>query len=238
MDVIQEANSDNEKNQEKVPVEIESVNSEGGNINHNIKALPNSSIIKDLMTKILGRIMSSANSLTIKSFPSGASILRVAINNLGGDKLRIRDIGYELTPEIYKASSYTGFTGKRTKNENDILKMNNILRDLGYTGVGHKKLNRKTFFTITLPELFDEIQNKTFDEITDDSDYLQGEGVEIFIPSNIIDIYTRLELLLGLKISGHAETLTEASKLINEMYKRGGIQKKQQYRNALNNFST
>ena len=68
---------------------------------------------------------------------------------------------------------------------------------------------------------------------------LKGQGVEkIIIPSNTIDIYTRLEKLLGLKLSGHKSTLTEASNLIEEIYKRGETQDEQQYRNALNNFST
>ena len=67
---------------------------------------------------------------------------------------------------------------------------------------------------------------------------LQGRGIEkIIIPSNIIDIYTRLEILLGLKLSGHIDTLTEASNLIDDLYKRGEIQNKQQYRNALNKLS-
>ena len=66
---------------------------------------------------------------------------------------------------------------------------------------------------------------------------LKGKGGEkIIIQSNIIDIYTRLEVLLGLKLSGHTDTLTEASNLIDELYKRGEIQNKQQYRNALNKF--
>ena len=56
--------------------------------------------------------------------------------------------------------------------------------------------------------------------------------------SNIIDIYTRLEILLGLKLSCPSDTLTEASNLIDELYKRGEIQSKQQYRNALHKFST
>ena len=56
---------------------------------------------------------------------------------------------------------------------------------------------------------------------------LEGQGVhKIIIPSNIIDIYTRLEVLLGLKLSGHSDTLTEASNLIDELYKRGEIQNK------------
>ena len=56
------------------------------------------------------------------------------------------------------------------------------------------------------------------------------------ISSNIIDIYNRLEILLGLKLSGHTDTLTEASNLIDELYKRDEIQNKQHYRNALNKF--
>ena len=123
------------------------------------------------------------------------------------------------------------------KNEDDILTMYNIVRDLGYTGDGDKKSNRKTFFTALIPKLVDEMQNKTFDENTDDCDDLQGNGVKIIIPSNIIDIYTRLELLLGLNLSGHADTLSEASNLKDELYKRGEIQNKQQYRNALSKVS-
>ena len=68
---------------------------------------------------------------------------------------------------------------------------------------------------------------------------LQGRGIEkIIIPSNIIDIYTRLEVLLGLKLSGHTGTLTEASNSKGELYKRGELQNKQQYRNALEQLST
>ena len=68
---------------------------------------------------------------------------------------------------------------------------------------------------------------------------LQGRGIEkIIIPSNINDIFTRLEVLLELKRNGHTDTLTEASNLIEELYKRGEFQNKQQYRNALKKFST
>ena len=124
------------------------------------------------------------------------------------------------------------------KNENDILMLSNIIRDLEYTGIGDYTSKRKTFLTKTLPKLVEEIQNKIFEEITDDSDDLQGEGIKIIIPNNIIDIYTSLEILLGLKLSGHSDTLSEASNLIDELYKRGEIQNKHQYRNALNKFST
>ena len=64
---------------------------------------------------------------------------------------------------------------------------------------------------------------------------LQGEGILIIIPSNIVDIWTRLEVLLGLKLSGHTDNLTEASNLIDEFFRRGEILNEQQYRNALDN---
>ena len=190
------------------------------------------------MTKTLGRLMSSANSLKTKPTLSGATILGVPINTLGGDKLRLRGNDYDLTPEKYKALSYTGYDGEAMKNENDILLMNNIINDLGYTGRGDIKSKRKIFLTEKLPKLVEEIQNKTFEEITDNYGDLEGQGVKIIIPSNIIDIYNRLEVLLGLKLSGHTDTLTEASNHIDELYKRGEIQTKQQYRNALNKLST
>ena len=122
--------------------------------------------------------------------------------------------------------------------DDDFLMLYKILKDVKYTGSGDRPSNRKKFFTIDLSKKVSEIHNIRFDENTHESDSdLQGEGVKIITPSNIIDIYTRLEVLLGIKLSGHTDTLTEASALIDELYKRGEIQNKQQYRNALNNFS-
>ena len=88
------------------------------------------------------------------------------------------------------------------------------------------------------PRKIAKIRNPPLPAIENKSDNLQGEGVKIIIPSNITDIYTRLETLLGLKSSGHTDTLTEASNLFDELYKRGEMQNKQQYRNALNRFQT
>ena len=91
-----------------------------------------------------------------------------------------------------------------------------------------------------LPRKIAEIRNPslpTIENIESSSD-LEGQGIKIIIPNNIIDIYTRLEVLLGLKLSGHSDTLTEASNLIDELYKRGEIRNKQQYRNAINKFSS
>ena len=104
--------------------------------------------------------------------------------------------------------------------------------------INHRK-EKHFFFTKTRSKLVDDIQSKTFDEIADNSDNLEGQGIEkIIIPSNIIHIYTRLEVLLGFKLSGHTNTLTEAGNLIDKFYNRGEIQNEEQYRNALNKFST
>ena len=40
-------------------------------------------------------------------------------------------------------------------------------------------------------------------------------------PSIFYDIWTRQEVLLGLKLSGHTDTLTEDINLIDELKKRG-----------------
>ena len=207
------------------------------NSNDKIKALPNSSKFSNSMKQMIGSLMNSRNSLKISQDDLGrANILCIPIQILESDTIKIKENVYELTPEIYKALTYTTFTGNTMKDEIDILMLYNIIRDIGYNGIGDRDSKRKIFFTKKLPKLLEDIQNKTFDEITDDSDDLQGEGLKIIIPSNIIDIYTRLEVLLGLKLSGHTDTLTEAGNLIDELYKRGEIQNKQQYRNALSKF--
>ena len=61
--------------------------------------------------------------------------------------------------------------------------------------------------------------------------------MEIIIPSIIIGIRTRLEVLLGLKLSGDTDTSTEASNLMDEICKKGEIQNEQQYRSVLNKLA-
>ena len=81
-----------------------------------------------------------------------------------------------------------------------------------------------------------EIIEDSHEEISDND--LEGQGIEeIIIPSNIIDIYTRLEVLLGLKLSAHSDSLTEASNLIDELYKTGERENKR-CKNALDKFHT
>ena len=69
------------------------------------------------MTETLGALMNSKNSSKLIPDDSGrASILGVPINTLGGDRIQINDNIFDLTPEIYKALSFTGYTGNTMKN--------------------------------------------------------------------------------------------------------------------------
>ena len=58
------------------------------------------------------------------------------------------------------------------------------------------------------------------------------------MPSDTNEIWTRLQVLLGLKLAklaGHTDTLIEASQLLDALLKRGEIETEQQYRNAIDN---
>ena len=115
------------------------------NSNDNIPNRPNSSKFTNSIRQMLGSLMNSRNSPKNTQDESGrANILGVPIEISEADTIKINEDIYQLTPEIYKALSSTTYTGKTIKNEDDILMMYDIVRDLGYTGVGDKKSNRKT----------------------------------------------------------------------------------------------
>ena len=127
-----------------------------------MKTLPNSSKLSNSMPEMIGSLKSSWNSLKTNQDDesSRTHILGVFIQISGADRININENICELTPETHKALSSPTYTGKTKKNENDILIMNNIIRDLRYTGRGDRDSKRKTFFTKKLPKLADEIQKK------------------------------------------------------------------------------
>ena len=88
-----------------------------------------------------------------------------------------------------------------------------------------------------LDKQINKILSRSFQSGTDSVD-LEGQEVKNIVPSNILDIYPRLDVLLGLKVSGHTNTLTEGSNLFDDLYKRGEIHKEQQYRTAPNSNNT
>ena len=134
----------------------------------------------------------------------------------------IKNQEYDIKPNIQEYFTNTKQT-TRNMDDEDKLTVYDILKNTGFYSMRHTKglySNRFKDAFYNLPKEIDKVQNPPLPAIEND---LQGEGVKIIIPSNIIDIYTRLEVLLGLKLSGHTDTSTEASNLIDELYKRGEI---------------
>ena len=143
---------------------------------------------------------------------------------LGGTEVEINDKKFNITQGIQNVFTQTSNIPLKKLNNQEREIYNSILETLDFENYKPKSGESKSGRYNQSKSNFNKRN-------------LQGEGVKIIIPTNIIDIYTRLEVLLGLKLSGHTNTLTEASNLIDELYKRGEIQTKQQYRNALNKFS-
>ena len=143
----------------------------------------------------------------------------------GDSRIEIKGKEFNITPNLQNV--FTDTSGKSLKklDKMEIITYKQLLKTLNYKNFKPKFGENKSGRYKNTKNILTPIN-------------LQGRGVEkIIIPSSVIDIYTRLEVLLGLKLSGHTNVLTESSNLIDELYKRGEIQNKQQYRNALDKFS-
>ena len=158
------------------------------------------------------------------------------VKMLGGTKIEIDENEYNITPGLQKVFTNTTYETAKSMSDMEKVVFRDILQKTNYNTYKRGKGNmsgRDRYIRYGLDDEVRRIVN------LDTKPKLKSKGVEkIIIPSNIIDIYTRLEVLLGLRLSRRTDTLTEASNLIDELYKRGEIQNKQQYRNALNKFST
>ena len=163
---------------------------------------------------------------------------KIPIIPQGENRVSIKGKEFDIKPNIQNYFTNTRLTTKNMDNE-DKLTVYDILKKTGFYSMMHTKglkSARMQDALYNLPNEIAKIQNPPLPTIEIESNDLQGEGVKIIIPSNRIDIYSRLEVLLGLKLSGHTDCLSEASNLIDESYKRGEIQNKRQYRNALDKF--
>ena len=74
---------------------------------------------------------------------------------------------------------------RKMKKDGDILTFSNNSNNIGYTSDGDRTSERDQFFMTVIPRKI----AKNEAGIEDKSDDLQGEGVKIIIPSNIIDIW-------------------------------------------------
>ena len=65
---------------------------------------------------------------------------------------------------MQKALSSTGFSGKIMKKDSVFLTLNNITKDIGYTGIGDRPYKRKMFLLKGLLETVAEIQSRNLCE--------------------------------------------------------------------------
>ena len=198
----------------------------------------NEGVIYDVeLENTLNNMKDKAGFLKIEERGNGDDFLNgLPIKKLGGNKIEIKNKEFTVTPGLRKVLTKKTYKSIKSLNDNEKVVLRDLLSKIGYYSrkpTGRKPSGLDNYIKY---ELDDEVR-KILD--LDIKPKLKGKGVEkIIIPSNIIDIYTRLEVFLGLKLSGHRDSLTEASNLIDELYKRGEIQNKQQYRNALRKFQT
>ena len=61
--------------------------------------------------------------------------------------------------------------------------------------------------------------------------------MKVIFPSNFIELYTKLDVVLGWKLSGPTNTLTKASNLTFEFYRKGELENGYQNLFALDKLS-
>ena len=146
------------------------------------------------------------------------------VEKMGGNKPKINEKIYNITPGTQNFLTDTSNIPLK-KLDKDREKTNGII----------ESLNFETYKAILGESRSGRYKQSKTNFIKRN---FESQGVKTIIPSNIIDIYTRLEVLLVLKLSCPTNTLTEASNLFDQLYTKGEIQNEQQNRNALDKFST
>ena len=136
-----------------------------------------------------------------------------SIKKLRGTTVQTNDNENNRTPGRQKMFTDQSYKTAKSKNDTEKLVFRDILQKTEY----YKCLPTKSCMSVC-----DRYNKNDLDKEVRRSSNLdtkhKGRGIEKnIIPSDIFDIYTRLENLLGLKLSGHTDALTEASFLIKEI---------------------
>ena len=93
------------------------------------------------------------------------------------------------------------------RHDSDNLTFFFILSDVNDMVDGDGPSESKKTSSEELPRRVEKTESRLANE--EESGDLEAVGKKMFLPFNIIDISTRLEVLLGLKLSGHSDTLEE-----------------------------
>ena len=144
---------------------------------------------------------------------------------LGGNRMRIKDEDYDLTPGIQTAFTDTRNNFIDINIDERVLSTDKILDTLLWDHTKYsirkptrsieKDLIKRVDKILSPPSAAPPAGNEESEE---ESGYSEGQGIKITIPANIIDVYTRSEILLEIKLSGHTNFLREAWYIIISWY--------------------
>ena len=134
------------------------------------------------------------------------------IKLIRGTEVKTNDNKYNITPGTQKVVVDSKY--KTAKSMNDTEKL--VFKDILQKTICYDRIPSEGCMSGCDKYIKNDLVNDVRKILNLDTK-LSGKGVKVIIPSKTIDIYTRLEIFPGLKLSGHTDTLTEASNLIDEL---------------------
>ena len=148
--------------------------------------------------------------------------------NLAWAKIQIKEKNYDLTAGIQNVSGNSPYNTIKSRSDIDQL----ASRDMLHTTKKYDREHTKGQISRCDKQIKNDL-NKDVRRSLNLGTKHEGNGFEkSIIPSNIYHIFTRLELLLRVKLYGHTDNETEASNLIDDTYIRGATQSEHYYRIA------
>ena len=156
------------------------------------------------------------------------------VKMLDGTEVKINDKIFIKTPGFQKDLVNKSYNTAKSLKDTDKLVFRDMLQKLGYCN--HKPTKGRLSGCYRFIKNGLDFDVRKFLNLASKGDVRRIE--KMINPTNIIDIYTRLAILVGIKLSGHTDTLREASNQNDELYNRGEIQNEHQYRIAPNKVQT
>ena len=221
---------------------------ESSNVVNNfmLESPPGVTMSRELFATV-GKMVNARNEFKLDQKKGGRYMINgVNVDPMGGNNVKIGENIYEITPSIQKALTETSYNFTKMSDD-DILTFSKILNDINYNPNEDKSSTRQKYIKNQLKSRVQNIlktpvaaiasgESDEYESLESD---LEGNGTKtIVVPSDSDEIWTRLQVLLGLKLSGHTDTLMEASQLLDALFKKGEIETEQQYRNAINKFKS
>ena len=211
-----------------------------------LESPPGVTMSRELFATV-GKMVNARNEFKLDQKKGGRYMFNgVNVDPMGGNNVKIGENIYEITPSIQKALTETSYNFTKMSDD-DILTFSKILNDINYNPNEDNSSTRQKYIKNQLKSRVQNIlktpvaaiasgESDEYESLESD---LEGNGTKtIVVPSDTDEIWTRLPVLLGLKLAGHTDTLIEASQLLDALLKRGEIETEQQYRNAINKFKS